>query len=158
QRELVVRWALGASRGRMAAALLSESLVLGLVGGALGVVFAQAGVQLLRWLAPVALPRLNEIGVDAAVLLVTLGISVVTSLLFGVVPVLRSRTFSVEVLKESSRASTDSPGRHRMRNTLVVGQIALAVVLLTVSGLMTRTFVTMRQVQPGFARPMNVQT
>lgn len=158
QRELAVRWALGASRGRIAAALLSESLVLGLAGGALGVVCAQAGLELLRWLAPIALPRVNEIRVDAAVLLVTLGISVVTSLVFGVVPILRSCVFSVEVLKESGRASTDIPGRHRMRNTLVVGQIAFAVVLLTVSGLMARTFVTMRQVQPGFARPAEVQT
>jgi predicted permease len=82
----------------------------------------------------------------------------VTSLLFGLVPVLRSRVFSAELLKESGRASTTSPGRHRMRNTLVVGQIALAVVLLTVSGLMARTFVTMRQVQPGFARPTEVET
>jgi predicted permease len=158
QHELAVRGALGASRGRIAAALLSESLVLGLAGGALGVVFAQAGIGLLRWLAPVALPRLNEIGIDASVLFVTLGISVATSLLFGFIPVLRSRVFSVEVLKESGRTSTDSPGRHRMRNTLVVGQIALAVVLLTVSGLMVRTFVTMRQVEPGFARPTEVDT
>jgi putative ABC transport system permease protein len=158
QHEFAVRGALGASRGRIAAALLSESLVLGLAGGALGVVFAQAGINLLRWLAPVALPRRNEIGIDATVLLVTLGISVVTSLLFGFVPVLRSRMFSAEVLKESGRSSTTSPGRHRMRNTLVVGQIALAVVLLTVSGLMARTFVAMRQVQPGFARPTEVET
>ncbi len=86
QHELAVRAALGASRGRMAATLLSESLVLGLAGAALGVVFAQAGLDLLRWLAPVALPRLNEIGIDAAVLLVTLGISVVTSLLFASFP------------------------------------------------------------------------
>jgi predicted permease len=156
--ELAVRGALGASRGRIAAALLSESLVLGLAGGALGVVFAQAGIDLLRWLAPVALPRRNEISIDAAVLLVTLGISVVTSLVFGAVPVLRSRVFSAEALKESGRASTTSPGRHRTRNTLVVAQVALAVVLLTVSGLMARTFVTMRQIQPGFARPTEVET
>ena len=158
QHELAVRGALGASRGRLAAALLSESLVLGLAGGALGVVFARAGIELLRWLAPVALPRLNEIGIDPQVLLVTFGISTVTSLLFGVVPILRSRVFSMEVLKESGRASTDFSGRHRLRNTLVVVQIALAVVLLTVSGLMARTFVTMRQVQPGFARPTEVET
>jgi predicted permease len=158
QHELAVRAALGESRGRLAAALLAESLVLGLAGAALGVVFALAGIELLRWLAPVALPRLNEIRIDASVLLVTLGSSVVTSLLFGVVPILRSRVFSVEVLKESGRASTESPGRYRMRNTLVVGQIALAVVLLTVSGLMARTFMTMRRVQPGFARPTDVVT
>jgi predicted permease len=158
QHELAVRGALGAGRGRIASALLSESLVLGLVGGALGVVFAQAGIHLLRWLAPAALPRLNEIGLDASVLLVTLGISVMTSLLFGIVPVLRSRMFSVDVLKESGRASTSPTGRHRTQNTLVVAQLALAVVLLTVFGLMARTFVAMRQVEPGFARPTEVET
>ena len=158
QHELAVRAALGASRGYIAAALFSESLVLGLAGCALGLVFAQAGINLLRWLAPIALPRRNEIGIDAAVLLATLGISVATSLLFAFVPVLRSRAFGAEVLKESGRASTSSPGRHRLRNTLVVGQIALAAVLLTVSGLMARTFVTMRQVRPGFARPTEVET
>ena len=158
QHELAVRGALGASHGRIAAALLSESLVLGLAGGTFGVVFAQAGIHLLQWLAPVALPRVNEIGIDPSVLLVTLGISIVTSLLFGVVPVLRSRVLIVEVLKESGRASTGCIGRHRMRNALVVAQLALAVVLLTVSGLMARTFVSMRQVQPGFARPTEVET
>jgi predicted permease len=158
QHELAVRAALGASRGRIAAALLAESFVLGLAGCALGVVFAQAGINLLRWLAPVALPRRNDIGIDAAVLLVSLGLSVVTSLLFGCIPVLRSRRFSGEVLKESGRASTTSRERHRLRNMLVVGQIALAVVLLTVAGLMARTFVAMRQVQPGFARPAEVET
>jgi putative ABC transport system permease protein len=158
QRELAVRGALGASRGRIATALLSESLLLGLAGGALGVLFALGGIWLLRRMAPVALPRLDNVGLNAAVLLVTLAISVITSLLFGLVPVVRSRVFSVEALKESGRASTDSPGRHRVRNTLVVGQIALAFVLLTVAGLMARTFVTMRQVEPGFARPEEVQT
>jgi len=132
--------------------------VLGLAGGTAGLAFAQAGIELLRWLAPVALPRLNEIRIDASALLVTLGISIVTSLVFGIVPVLRSRLFGLEVLKESGRASTASPGQHRMRNALVVGQIALAVVLVTVFGLMARTFVTMRQVQPGFARPTEVET
>ncbi len=158
QQELAVRWAMGAGRGRVAVALLSESLALGLAGGALGVVFARGGIALLRRLAPVALPRLDEIGLDAEVLLVTLGISVATGLLFGFVPVLRSRAFSGEALKESGRASTDTPGRHRMRNALVVGQIALAFVLLTSAGLMARTFMTMRQVQPGFARPAEVET
>jgi putative ABC transport system permease protein len=158
QRELAVRGALGASRGRIAAELLSESLMLGLAGGALGVLFAQAGIGLLRRMAPVALPRLDEIGIDGVVLLVTVTTSVITSLLFGVIPVLRSRVFNIEVLREAGRSTTDPPGRHRTRNTLVVAQVALALVLLIVSGLMARTFVAMRNVQPGFIRPAEVQT
>jgi putative ABC transport system permease protein len=158
QRELAVRTALGASRSRIAFQLLSESLMLGLAGGALGVLFAQAGIGLLRRMAPVALPRVDEIRLDAVVLLVTLTISVVTSLLFGLIPVLRFRAFNVAVLKEAGRSTSDAPGRHRTRNTLVVAQVALALVLLVVSGLMARTFVAMRQVQPGFVRPAEVQT
>jgi predicted permease len=158
QRELAIRIALGASRARVASELLSESLVLGLAGGALGVLFAQAGIGLLRRMAPVALPRVDEIGIDGVVLLVTLATSVVTSLLFGVIPVLRSRVFNVDALKEAGRSITDPPGRHRTRNTLVVAQVALALVLLIISGLMARTFVAMRNVQPGFVRPAEVQT
>jgi predicted permease len=158
QQELAVRTALGASRGRMALELLSESLMLGLAGGALGVFFAQAGIGLLRRMAPAALPRVDEIGLDAVVLVVTLIISVVTSLLFGLIPVLRFRAINLAVLKDSGRSASDAPGRHRTRNTLVVAQVALALVLLVVSGLMARTFVAMRQVEPGFVRPEEVQT
>ena len=158
QRELAVRRALGASRGRIALELLSESLLLGLAGGALGVVFAQAGIGLLRRMAPVALPRVDEIGLDAVVLLVTLIISVVTSLLFGLIPVLRFRALSTAVLQGAGRSVSDAPGRHRTRNSLVVAQVALALVLLVVSGLMARTFVAMRQVDPGYVRPEQVQT
>jgi predicted permease len=158
QREFAVREALGAHRGHIAADLLSESLMLGLAGGALGILLARAGIGLLRRMAPVALPRVDEIGIDWVVLLVTLATSVLTSLLFGLIPVLRFRVFNVEVLKEAGRSTTDPPGRHRTRNTLVVGQVALALMLLVVSGLMVRTFVAMRQVQPGFVRPAEVLT
>jgi putative ABC transport system permease protein len=158
QRELAVRRALGANRGRIAAGLLSESLMLGLAGGALGILFAQACIGLLRKMAPVALPRVDDIGIDGVVLLVTVTTSVVTSLLFGLIPVLRCRVLSVDVLKEAGRSSSDAPGRHHTRNTLVVAQVALALVLLIISGLMARTFVAMRHVQPGFVRPSEVQT
>lgn len=158
QQELAVCTALGASRGRIAVELLSESLLLGLAGGALGVVFAQAGIGLLRWMAPAALPRVDEIGLGAVVLVVTLVISVVTSLLFGLIPVLRFRAINLAVLKDAGRSASDAPGRHRARNALVVAQVALALVLLVVSGLMARTFVALRQVQPGFVRPEEVQT
>jgi putative ABC transport system permease protein len=157
QHEFAVRGALGASGGRIAAALLSETLMLGLAGAALGVLFAQAGVVLLRRIAPVALPRVGEIGIDGVVLLVTLATAVTTSLLFGLVPVLRFREPNVEILKETGR-STDTPRRHRTRSALAVAQVAFALVLLIVSGLMARTFVAMRQVQPGFVRSAEVQT
>ena len=132
--------------------------MLGLAGGAFGVLLAQAGIGLLRSMAPVALPRVDEIGINWVVLLVTLAASVLTSLLFGLIPVLKLRVFNVEVLKEAGRSTTDPPGRRRTRNTLVVGQVALALMLLVLSGLMVRTFVAMRQVQPGFVRPAEVLT
>ena len=158
QRELAVRTALGASRGRMAFELLSESLLLGLAGGALGVVFAQAGIGLLRRMAPAALPRVDEIGLDVVVLVFTLSISVATSLLFGLIPILRFRAINLAVLNEAGRSASDAPGRHGTRHTLVVVQVALALVLLVVSGLMARTFVALRQVEPGFVRPEEVLT
>jgi len=158
QQEFAIRQALGASRGRIAAVLLSETVMLGLAGSALGVLFAEAGIGLLRRMAPVALPRLNDIGIDMVVLLVSLATAVVTSLLFGFLPVLKHRVFNVESLQEANRSTTDSPRRHRTRNTLVVVQVALALVLLIVSGLMGRTFVAMARVQPGFVRPGEVQT
>jgi len=158
QTELAVRQALGASGGRIAFELLAESLTLGLAGGALGILFAQAGIVVLRWLAPAALPRVNAIGIDAIVLVVTLVMSVFTSLLFGLIPALKFRSLDITALKEAGRSTSDAPGRHRTRNALVVAQVALALVLLIVSGLMTRTFVAMRQVDPGYARPQEVQT
>jgi predicted permease len=158
QRELAVRTALGASRRRIAGELLSESLMLGLAGSALGIAFAQAGIGLLRRMAPAALPRVGDIGLDGVVLLVTLIISVVTSLLFGLIPVLRFRAINLAVLNDAGRSASDAPARHRTRNTLVVAQVALALVLLVVSGLMARTFVAMRQVEPGFVRPDEIQT
>jgi predicted permease len=129
QRELAVRMALGASRSRIALELLSETLMLGLAGGALGLVLAQAGIGLLRRMAPVALPRVDEIGLDVVVLLLTLIISVATSLLFGLIPVLRFRTLNLAALKDEGRSVSDAPGRHRTRNTLAVAQVALALVL-----------------------------
>jgi putative ABC transport system permease protein len=157
-REFAVRAALGASRGRIAAALLSESLVLGLAGGTLGVLFAQAGLGLLRRMAPVGLPRVDDISIDGVVLLFTVTLSVVTALAFGLVPAVRLGTLDSVVLKEAGRSTSDAPARHRTRNTLAVAQIALALLLLIVAGLMIRTFVAMRQVRPGYVRPAEVQT
>jgi len=158
QQEFAVRAALGASRRRIARELLTESLMLGLAGGVVGLLFARAGIGLLRRLAPATLPRLDEIGIDPVVLLFTLAISLVTGILFGLIPVMRFGTPSAGALKEGGRPASDAPVRQRTRNTLVVAEVAMALVLLVVSGLMIRTFVAMRQVQPGFVSPEQVQT
>jgi predicted permease len=104
------------------------------------------------------LPRIDEIGIDAVVLMFTLAIALLTGLLFGLIPVMRFGTPNVLALKEGGRTSSDAPERHRARNALVVSEIALALVLLITSGLMIRTFIALRQVDPGFVRPDEVQT
>jgi len=157
QHELAMRAALGASQGRLARALLSESVLLALAGGALGLVLAQATIGLLRQLAPARLPRVDEMGIDPTVLLFTLGISLLSGAFFGLTTVLKFGRPGAIALKEG-RSASDAPGRHRARNALVVTQVALALMLMIVSGLMIRTFVAMRQVEPGFTHPEAVQT
>ena len=156
--ELAMRAALGASRGRITRALLSESVVLALVGGAAGVALAATALGLLRSIAPVDLPRVDEIAIDATVLSFTLALSLSSGLLFGLFAVARFGTPSIAVLKEGGRSISDGPGRRQVRNALVVGQVALALTLLIVSGLMIRTYVALRQVDPGFANPEQIQT
>jgi predicted permease len=156
--ELAVRAALGASRSRIARALLSESVVLAVAGGWVGVVLAQAALGLLRAIAPAELPRVDDIGIDGTVLLFTVSVSVLSGALCGALAVIRFGKPSITALKEGGRSASDAPGRHRTRDALVVGQVALALTLLIVSGLMIRTFIAMRQVDPGFTRPEDVQT
>jgi putative ABC transport system permease protein len=157
QQELAVRMALGAGATRVARELLTESVLLGVIGGALGIGLAYAGIRLLVFLQPARLPRLQEIAIDPVVLLFTLALSFVAGLLFGLVPVLKyARPALAHALKDSSRGSSEGRERHRARNTLVVAQVALAVVLLVGSGLMIRTFVAMRNVPPGFVNPQDV--
>jgi putative ABC transport system permease protein len=156
--EFAMRAALGASANRIARALLAESLLLALAGGAVGILLAQGAIGLLRRLAPIELPRVDEIGIDWAVLLFTIGLAILSGLLFGVMPLLKFGRPDAAALKEGGRSSSAAPGRHRLRNTLVVAEIALALTLMIVSGLMMRTFVAMRQVEPGFTQPEQVQT
>jgi putative ABC transport system permease protein len=159
QQELAVHAALGAGWRRIAWELLSESLVLAIAGGALGLLLAEAGIRTLVAIAPDGLPRVNEIGIDGPVLAFTAVISVVAGLLFGLLPVLKfARPQLASALKEGGRASSDGRERHRARNALVIAEIALAVVLLVGSGLMMRTFQAMRQVDPGFTAPGQVIT
>jgi len=159
QQELAIRLALGAEARRVAWQLMSESLLVALVGGVLGIALAYGGIQLLLFLRPAQLPRLNEIALDPMVLLFTLGISLVAGLLFGAIPILKyARPRMASALKDSSRGSSEGRERHRARNTLVVAQVALAAVLLVASGLMVRTFLAIRDVPPGFQRPEEILT
>jgi predicted permease len=159
QQELAVRAALGASRRRLAGEMLFESLILGLFGGTLGLVLAELALRILLVMAPAGLPRLNEIGLDGPVLLFTFAISVLTGLLFGSIPVLKfSGTRLGTGLREGGRSLSPSRERHRARNSLVVAQVSLALVLMIASGLMIRSFRAMTRVEPGFSRPAEVQT
>lgn len=159
QQELAIRAALGASRGRIARELLFESMVIGVIGSALGLGLAYAGIRFLIALAPSGLPRISEIGIDGHVLLFTLVIAIVTSLLFGAIPVLRYAGITAGTgLREGGRTLGQSRQRHHTRSVLVTLQVALAFVLLICSGLMVRTFYALTHVNPGFTNPAQLQT
>lgn len=159
QQELAIRLALGAEARRVAWQLMSESLIVALLGGVLGTALAYGGIQLLLDLQPAQLPRLNEITLDPVVLLFTLGVSIVAGLLFGAIPILKyARPHLAAALKDSSRGSSEGRERHRARNTLVVAQVALAAILLVASGLMVRTFIAIRDVPTGFQNPEQILT
>ncbi len=159
QQELAVRTALGASWTQIAATLMTESLLLGLLGGLAGLGAAYGAIRLLIGLAPASLPRLDSISIDPTVLLFTLALSVGAGLLFGVIPVWKyAAPRATTALRAGGRTLSQSKEAHRARNTLVVLQTALAVVLLIGSGLMIRTFQALRQVDPGFTAPAEMQT
>jgi putative ABC transport system permease protein len=151
QREMAIRGALGASRSRVVRLLLTESIVLAVLGGAVGLLFAIWSLDLLVSLKPANLPRLAEIGVSRTVFLFTLAVSVVTGIVFGLAPALQaSKPDLNEGLKESGRGSSGGPRRHRVRAALVVTEIALSLVLLVGAGLMIRSFARLVAVDPGF--------
>ncbi len=152
--EFAIRRALGADRWRVVRQLLTESVALGIAGGALGACVAAWGTQAAIRLLPETLPRAEDVGLDGHVLTFTIAISVLAGVVFGLVPALKmSRSGVQETLKEGGRGA--SAGRQRAQSVFVVGEMALALVLLTGAGLMIRTLARLWSVNPGF-NPKNV--
>jgi len=159
RQELAVRAALGASRGRIAADLLLESVLIGLLGSAVGLGLAYAALRVLAVIAPAGLPRVREIGIDGPVLLFTLLISLLASILFASIPIFKHAGARLSTgIREGGRALSQSREQHRAHSVLVVVQVALALVLLICSGLMIRTFRALTNVNPGFVGPAALQT
>ncbi|HTG17441.1 MAG TPA: ABC transporter permease [Blastocatellia bacterium] len=158
QKEFAIRAALGAGRLRLIRQLLTESLLLALIGGALGLLLAFAGIKLLLSLNPPNIPRLGEISVDGRVLGFTLLVSILTGVVFGLVPALQaSRPDLNETLKEGSRGSTGGRGRQQVRGLIVISEIVVTTVLLIIAGLMIKSFWSLQNVNPGF-NPANTLT
>jgi predicted permease len=159
QHELSIRAALGAGWTKIARDLLGESLTLGVLGGAAGLAVAYGALRLLVAIGPAHLPRVDEIGIDPRALVFTLAISLLSSLLFGLLPVWKYAGIQAGTgLRDSSRSVSAGKERLRARNVLAVFQIALALVLLICAGLMIRSFYALKQVQPGFSKPEEVMT
>jgi putative ABC transport system permease protein len=148
-REVAVRSALGASRWRLVRQLLTEGLLLAVLGGAVGLLLASWGMEVLRGLGPQELPRANGIRVDDAVLAFTLGVSILTSLLFGLAPALHAARSEARALAEGGAGGRAS-ARGRLRGALVAAEMALSVLLLVGAGLLLRSFVRLLDVEPGF--------
>jgi len=149
EKEMAIRAAMGAGRWRIARQLLTESVLLALMGGTLGLLLARWGIELILYISPDAIPRSREIGLDWRVLAFTVGVSFLTGILFGLVPALQAGIVNVhETLKETSRGTSR---RHWLRSSLVVVEVATTLVLLIGAGLMIRSFYRLQQVNPGFS-------
>jgi putative ABC transport system permease protein len=158
EKEIALRAALGANPRRLARQLLTESILLALAGGLLGLLLAAWSVSILKQLGPATLPRLKEINIDWWVLGFTLAVSVATGIVFGLAPAFASmRSDLNSILRSSGRGTTGSRARARLRNALVISQIAVCLVLLTGAGLLIRSFARLQSVDPGF-RPDHVLT
>ncbi len=150
-REVAIRAALGAGRGRIVRQLLTESVLLSLAGGLLGVLMASAALGPLLKLGAGSVPQGAPIGLDPSVLAFTAGVSLFTGVLFGIMPAMRTAKLDLrKALNEGSRGATAGPGQHRLRGALVAMEIALAMLLLVGSGLLLRSFSRLQEVPPGF--------
>jgi len=155
QKEIAVRTALGASWRRLVRQLLTESLLLGLLGGAAGLVIAKIALEVIRGVNPGNIPRLEAIALDGTVLAFTFGVSIATGLLFGLAPALRAAQVDLNTsLKAGGRNAQGEggfgTGRGRLRSLLVVAEVAISLVLLVGAGLLVRSFVRLQRVSPGF--------
>ncbi len=158
QREIAVRAALGADRGRLTRQLMAESLVLGLVSGVAAILLGAWGMRVLLAIAPSELPRLAEVRIDLRVLVFALGLSLLTAILFGILPALEAtRIDPHDALKEGGRSGGASRGRRRIQDLLIISQTALAVMLLIGAGLLVRSFAHLLETDTGF-RPQHVVT
>jgi putative ABC transport system permease protein len=151
RKEIAIRTALGAGRGRIVAQLLSESVLLALAGGALGLALARGVVALVARLGPASIPRLAEARIDARLFLFALGVSLATGILFGIAPAIHISGANLNAaLTEVGRGGTTGRSGRMVRNVLVVAEVALAVVVLIGAGLLMRSFVGLRSADPGF--------
>jgi predicted permease len=150
ERELAVRGALGASRARLLRQLTTESLLLALAGGALGVALAGLGTRWLVWMNPANLPRVDAVRIDTGVLLFALAACLVTALIFGLVPAVRAARVDVNRTLRAGTNPSASRAQVKLRGALLVGEVALTLVLLIGGGLMVRSVVALQQVRPGF--------
>jgi putative ABC transport system permease protein len=149
RKEMAIRTAMGASRWRVARQLLTESVILSLLGGSIGLLLARWGISLILYVSPTAIPRSHEIELSWKVLLFTISVSFLTGILFGILPALQAGEVDVnETLKETGRGST---GRSWLRSSLVVVEVATTLVLLIGAGLMIRSFYQLQKVNPGFS-------
>jgi putative ABC transport system permease protein len=150
-RETAIRAALGGSRGRIVRQLLTESLVLSVVGGLIGLLLAAMCTDLIVKFVPTDIPRIGEVGIDQTVLAFSLGLSVLTSMLFGLAPALQSSRFDLNAaLKDAGRSATGGQGRSRLRSLLIVSEVALSLALLIGAGLLIKSFQRLRHTSPGF--------
>ncbi len=159
QQELAVRVALGAGRARIAREVLSECVLLALIGGTIGLAIAEAGLRLLAAIGPANLPRLNEISLDVRSIAFTLGLSLISALLFGSIAALKSIRPSASLAQApAGRTASASRERQRGRNLLVIAQVSMAMVLLISAVLMLRTAAALRSVNPGFSDANHLET
>jgi putative ABC transport system permease protein len=148
EREMAVRGALGATRGRLLRQLATESTALAACGGIVGLVMAWVGTKVVTWLRPANLPRVDALHIDASVLLFALIASSITALVFGLVPAIRAA--GIDLNRTLRATGSPLPVHARLRRSLMIGEMALALVLLIGAGLMIRTFMALQKVRPGF--------